>query len=148
MAPDRTTRLALAAVKWIGSTASIAVHTALFILCFLAIAVGWIGFNEMLLALTTVVSLEAIYLALFIQLTVNHQSQSIAAVEKDIDEMQEDVGEIQEDIDELQEDVEEIEESDDEDERRDREHQQSLSSIQNDLKKLMDHIDKLRNPPR
>ncbi|HBY74527.1 TPA: hypothetical protein DEG21_01265 [Patescibacteria group bacterium] len=68
----------------------------------------------MLLILTTVVSLEAIYLAIFIQMTVNRNTLSLKAVEEDIDEIQEDIDEIQEDIDEIQEDVDEIQEDVDE----------------------------------
>ena len=151
MQPDRTTRLALIAVQWIGSPVSILVHTILFVICFVLVWLGLVGFNEMLLALTTIVSLEAIYLALFIQLTVNYQSHSIAEVERDIDEMQEDVGEIQEDIDELQEDVEDISEDVEEmseeeleEERRKAEQKQTLSTIQADLRKLMSDIERLQ----
>lgn len=151
MRPDKMTRLALSAVKWIGSPASIVVHTILFIICFVLVWLGIVGFNEMLLALTTIVSLEAIYLALFIQLTVNYQSQSIAEVEKDIDEMQEDIDEIQEDVDEIQEDVEDISEDVEEmseeeleEERRKVEQKQTLTTIQNDLRKLMSDIEKLQ----
>lgn len=44
----------------------------------------------MLLVLTTVLSIEAIYLALFIQMTVNKTSDDIEEVEKDIDIIQAD----------------------------------------------------------
>ena len=101
MNPDKTTRIALTVTKWIGSPVSILVHSLLFIACFILVLSRVVGLNEMLLALTTIVSLEAIYLALFIQLTVNYQSRSIAEVEKDIDEIQEDVDEIQEDIEDI-----------------------------------------------
>lgn len=158
MQPDKTTKLALTAVKWIGSPVSIVVHTILFIVCFVIVGLGFIGFNEMLLGLTTVVSLEAIYLALFIQLTVNYQSQSIAEVSEDIDEIQEDVGEIQEDIDEIQEDVDELQEDvedisedveemneDESEEQRIHEaHDKTLADIQNDLHKLMQDIERLQ----
>ncbi len=94
---------------WIGSPISIVVHTLFFIGAFALILFG-ISFNDVLLALTTVVSLEAIYLAIFIQMTVNRNTQSLQEVEEDIDEIQEDVQEIERDIDEVQEDVEEIQE--------------------------------------
>ena len=42
----------------------------------------------MLLVLTTLLSIEAIYLALFIQMSVNKTSKSLAEVEKDIDVIQ------------------------------------------------------------
>lgn len=158
MHPDRTTKVALAITRWIGSPASILLHTIIFILCFAAVWIGAISMNEMLLALTTIVSLEAIYLALFIQMTVNFQAQSLAEVEKDIDEIQEDVEEIAEDVDEIQEDVDELQEdvediSEDveemseeekEDDRRKTEQRKTLSDIQTDLHKLMQDIERLR----
>lgn len=152
MEPDKTTKVALATTRWIGSPASIFVHTLLFIACFFAVWFGVVGLNEMLLGLTTIVSLEAIYLALFIQLTVNYQSRSIQEVSEDIDEIQEDVGEIQEDIDELQEDVEDISEDveemteeETEEEHRKSEQKQTLATIQTDLRKLMNDIEKLQS---
>lgn len=98
----------------------------------------------MLLILTTIVSLEAIYLAIFIQMTVNHASREIEDVGEDIGEIQKDIDEIQEDVDELQEDVEEIEESDDADERRKQEQKFALSNILETLKKLTDEIERLK----
>jgi len=87
----------------IGSPQSIAIHTILFLLGFLSIELHLLPLDTLLLNLNTVVSLEAIYLALFIQITVNYASQSLEEVEQDIDEIQEDVDEIQKDIDEMQE---------------------------------------------
>lgn len=99
---------------WMGSLQSVIVHTFIFAAFFMAAALGAIEWDTMLLVLTTMVSLEAIYLALFIQMTVNQNTISLREVEEDIDEIQEDVEEIGEDIDELQEDVEEISEDLDE----------------------------------
>ncbi len=76
--------------------------------------VGVLQFDRMLLILTTVVSLEAIYLSIFIQMTINYTTRSIEVVEQNIDEIQEDIDEIQEDVDEIQEDVDEIQEDVDE----------------------------------
>jgi len=95
---------------WMGSPSSILLHTAVFIVVF---AIGFLNlapWDMVLLVLTTIVSLEAIYLALFIQMTVNRNTMSLRAVEEDIDEIQEDFEEIQEDIEEISEDVEEIQE--------------------------------------
>ena len=63
---------------------------------------------DILLLLTTIVSLEAIYLAIFIQMTVNRHSEELEEVSEDIEEIQEDVGEIQKDVDEIQENVGDI----------------------------------------
>ena len=98
------------ATRWIGSVPSIITHTVVFASSFVLAISGLVPWSFMLLVLTTVLSLEAIYLAIFIQLTVNRQAESLREVEEDIDEIQEDVGEIQGDVDEIQEDVEEMSE--------------------------------------
>lgn len=85
---------------WVGSPASLILHTIVFAAAF---AVGFFhvtAWDMVLLILTTAVSLEAIYLAIFIQMTVNQHTESLREVEEDIDEIQEDVDEIQEDVEE------------------------------------------------
>ncbi len=165
---------ALAVTKWIGSPASVIVHTILFMGCFVATYFGILEFERMLLILTTIVSLEAIYLAIFIQMTINYQAQAIAEVEQDIDEIQEDVqemqedvgeiqedveeisedmGEVQKDVDELQEDVEEMSEEEKAEEvaegKRKEEQRETLESIETNLQKLMEdiaHLKQTRKP--
>jgi low affinity Fe/Cu permease len=95
--------------RWIGSPQSIFVHTIFFIGMFCLRFFG-ISSSDVLLILTTVVSLEAIYLSIFIQMTVNQHSEELEEVSEDIEEIQEDVGEIQKDVEDIQEDVEEIQE--------------------------------------
>jgi len=97
-------------IAWIGSLSSLVVHTVLFAAFFVFSLLGVISWGLMLLILTTVVSLEAIYLAIFIQMTVNRHSTELEEVSEDIDEIQEDMDEIQEDVDEIQEDIDEIQE--------------------------------------
>jgi uncharacterized membrane protein len=111
------------ATQWIGSTGSLIVHTIIFIASFVLVFLG-VPLDRVLLVLTTAVSLEAIYLAIFIQMTVNKNTadieeiqedvediaEDVGEMEKDVDEIQKDVDEIQKDVDEIQEDVEEIEE--------------------------------------
>jgi low affinity Fe/Cu permease len=92
---------------WIGSPQSIFLHTTFFVAIF-ALRFFHVSSSDILLLLTTIVSLEAIYLSIFIQMTVNRQAQELEEVSEDIEEIQEDVEEIQEDVDEIQEDVEEI----------------------------------------
>ena len=106
----RMERVADIATRWIGSTSSLAVHTLLFIVSFLLPVLHIIGFDKMLLTLTTIVSLEAIYLAIFIQMSVNKNSLDIENIQEDVEEIQEDIEEMQEDVEEIQEDVEEIQE--------------------------------------
>src|SRR5258708_2650075 len=101
---------ALAVTRGIGSPTSIIIHTVIFITSFLAAFVGWIAWPTMLLVLTTIVSLEAIYLSIFIQMTINYTTEELEDIGEDVEEMQVDIGEIQEDIEEVQEDVEEISE--------------------------------------
>lgn len=93
---------------WIGTPQSIIFHTIFFIGAFLMILFGF-AIDQILLILTTAVSLEAIYLAIFIQMSVNRTTKSLAGVEKDIDDIQEDVEDLGEDIDEIQEDVDSLE---------------------------------------
>lgn len=150
--PGNVQKTALRVTRWVGSPASVVIHSILFIVSFGLAFSGLISFDRMLLILTTIVSLEAIYLAIFIQMTLNYTTESLESVERDIDEMQEDVEEIQEDIDELQEDVEDISEDvediseeDAEEERAEAEQQKRLSDIQRDLGKLVDDIAKLQN---
>ena len=69
--PKRIINTALAVTRAIGSPASIATHTVIFIAAFLLAYTEFITFDRMLLLLTTIVSLEAIYLSIFIQMKTN-----------------------------------------------------------------------------
>lgn len=106
-------RIALRATRWVGSPQSLIVHTLLFVGAFV---ITWLGIplDRVLLVLTTIVSLEAIYLSIFIQMSVNRSERRLHAVSRDIDEIQEDIEEISEDVGEIQEDVEQIEKDIDE----------------------------------
>lgn len=95
--------------KWIGSPQSVVVHTIFFIVMLGLRFLGVSG-SSVLLILTTVVSLEAIYLSIFIQMTVNQQAKELDEVSEDIEGIQKDVDEIQKDVEEIQEDVEGIQE--------------------------------------
>ncbi len=106
---DGIERFAIRATRFIGSTDSILIHTALFVGAFVLYFFG-IAFDKILLVVTTLVSLEAIYLSIFIQMSVNRQARRLHAVARDVEEIQEGVEEIEKDINEIQEDVEEIQE--------------------------------------
>ena len=152
---------AKAATDWIGSVSSLMVHTALFVASFSLVFFGF-AFEQILLVVTTVVSLEAIYLAIFIQMAINQQAQSLEEVEKDVDEIQdkveeihedvegiqEDVEDIQEDVQEIQEDVDEIEKDDTEDETRDKQNKQVLDKIESSLGDLIKEIEKMKGELR
>jgi uncharacterized protein YoxC len=157
-------RVALRAPHYIGSPLSLILHSVFFVGIF---ALQWLGFafDQIMLILTTVVSLEAIYLSIFIQMTVNHQAHKLAKVSedvedisedvedisedveemsKDIDHIQEDVKEISEDVDEISEDVEDLGEEmekDDQEYTADRTHDvQKIEHIKNTLEELLREI--------
>jgi septal ring factor EnvC (AmiA/AmiB activator) len=146
------------AMMWIGSTSSLIVHTILFAGSF-ALTLFGIALDHVLLVVTTLVSLEAIYMAIFIQMAVNRNTHSLKEVEKDIDEiqvdvdeMQEDVDEIQKDIDEIQEDIDEIQGDVDDIEKGDDKHlvygektQAVLSGIETQLQNLIREIEVLKH---
>ncbi|MDP2104283.1 MAG: hypothetical protein Q8K26_05165 [Candidatus Gracilibacteria bacterium] len=130
--------------NWVGSKSSLGVHTIFFVGSFLLVLLG-IKLEQVLLVLTTVVSLEAIYLAIFIQMTVNRNTASLKSVEKDIDEIQEDIDEIQEDVDEIQENVDEIQEDDEEDELESDKTIQYIEKIESQMQIIVKEISELKN---
>ncbi len=162
----RLQHTALAITRWIGSPQSIFVHTVIFSVFIFLLLKGTFPIDILLLIFNTAISLEAIYLALFIQMTVNYTTATIEGVEQDIDEIQEDIGEmqedveeIQEDVDEMQEDVEEIQEDVDElqedveemseeeglEEAAEGKQQRTLEQIHEGLQKLMQDVEKLQH---
>ncbi|MBN9337891.1 MAG: DUF1003 domain-containing protein, partial [Chryseobacterium sp.] len=70
-------KIANGIIWWVGSIQSLIFHTIFFIVCFALPIFNIVEFEHMLLVLTTVVSLEAIYLAIFIQMSVNKSSEHI-----------------------------------------------------------------------
>ncbi|MGL6127073.1 MAG: DUF1003 domain-containing protein, partial [Chryseobacterium artocarpi] len=70
-------KIADSITSWIGSIQSLIVHTLLFVTSFLLPMLNIVDFDKMLLILTTVLSLEAIYLAIFIQMSVNKSHEKI-----------------------------------------------------------------------
>lgn len=133
--------------KWVGSTQSLFVHTFLFVGSFVLSFLDIVGFEPMLLFLTTVVSLEAIYLSIFIQMSINHASESLEEVSQDLSESLEEVGqdidEIHENIGEIQEDMEEINEDEEEEDKLEKEQKAVLDDIRLGLAKLASNIEKL-----
>ncbi|MEI8103851.1 MAG: hypothetical protein WCG84_03070 [Candidatus Moraniibacteriota bacterium] len=150
-------KFAFRAANGLGSVWSLLIHTLFFIGIF---SLSWIGFNmeQILLILTTVVSLEAIYMAIFIQMTVSRHSEGLTAVQEDIEDIQEDVEEISEDIEDIQtevkeigEDVEEISEEFGEDDKADEDDKKhhaitnlKLEKIEETLHRLLADIDGLK----
>jgi low affinity Fe/Cu permease len=141
-----------AATNWLGSTSSLVFHTCLFIVAAILPFLG-IRLDLVLLVLTTAVSLEAIYMNIFIQMAVNKNTVDIEEIQEDVDEIQEDieeigedVDEIQKDVDEIQKDVDEIQEDIEEDQEATKEEKevQALVSIQTILTNLQQEIEQLK----
>lgn len=101
--------LAKKMTSYIGTSESLVIHSFLFAGIFLLRLFG-VSTEEILLILTTLLSIEAVYLAIFIQMTVNRTTESLASVEEDIDDIQEDVDDIQEDVDSLETNIKGISE--------------------------------------
>lgn len=105
--------------QWIGTPSSIIIHTLLFSGIFFLSLFGY-NTEQILIILTTAVSLEAIYLSIFIQMSINRNSLSLQEVEKDVDEIAKDVDELQEDVEDIEgnvkdisKDIDEIQDDDD-----------------------------------
>ena len=122
-------QMALKMTSYIGSPISLILHTIFFVGIFSLQNFGF-GFDQIMLILTTIVSLEAIYLSIFIQITVNHQGKEIREVSEDVEEISEDVEEISKDIDDIQEDVEEI--------------SKDIDDIQEDVEEISEDIDDIQ----
>jgi len=159
-APPDTTDLVKAierVIVWIGSPISLALHTLVFSAFFAVPLLLKVSWDSMFAVLTNVVSLEAIYLAIFIQMSVNRQSASLKEVEEDVGDIQEDIEELGENVEELgenvedlKEDVEDIQEDigeigeDDDDEAREKKQAEMLETLTNDVKAMLKHLESLK----
>lgn len=128
-------KIALRATRWIGSTNSLLIHTVLFVTAFVLFFWG-VPIDKILLVVTTLVSLEAIYLSIFIQMSMNRQARRLHKVARDIDEIQEDVDEIQKDVEEIQEDVEGIEKDVEE-------IQEDVEGIEKDVEEIQEDVEEI-----
>jgi membrane protein insertase Oxa1/YidC/SpoIIIJ len=118
-------RIALKIIQWIGSVSSLVTHTVFFIIGFLLYFSNLFDKNTILLIITLIVSLEAIYLSIFIQMSVNFQSKKLQDVAEDLEDIQENVEDIQESVDEDEED-------------------EDIKEIQHTLDKLMKEVISLK----
>lgn len=140
-------KISIKITQAVGTPISIIIHTILFIGIFSLKEFDYTT-EEILLILTTIVSLEAIYLSIFIQMSVNRQGKRLSMVRKDIKEISEDIEEIQEDVEELGEDFDEISEDMDKDDAEDemdkKERNQQIQKIETTLQQLLKDIEELR----
>lgn len=98
-------------IAWVGTGQSLIIHTFLFVFAFVAHWIfGW-TFDIILLVLTTIVSLEAIYLAIFIQRSVNQQATRLDDVEESLDDVEESLDDVEENLDDVEESIDAVEES-------------------------------------
>ncbi|MBP5993344.1 MAG: DUF948 domain-containing protein [Candidatus Moranbacteria bacterium] len=139
---SRVESLALAAPQYLGSPTSLILHTCFFVGIFTLQLFGF-SFDQIMLILTTLVSLEAIYLSLFIQMTVNQHAKQIEEVSEDVEDISEDVEEISKDIDTIQEDVEEISEDVEEISKDIDTIQEDVKEISEDVEDISEDVDEL-----
>lgn len=118
--------------KWIGTPLSLILHTIFFVIALFLIPLGFDS-DIIMLFLTTIVSLEAIYLAIFIQMTVNRNTESLEAVEEDIEDIQEDVEGLEDEVDEISEDIDEDEQA-----------HKALLNMEKRLKSMQDDLEFLK----
>jgi uncharacterized membrane protein len=159
-------------IVWIGSPISLALHTLVFAAFFTVPLTLKISWDTMFAVLTNVVSLEAIYLAIFIQMSVNRQAASLKGVEEDVGDIQEDIEELgenveelgenveelgenveelgenvedlKEDVEDIQEDIGEIGDDDDDDEAREKRQADMIETLTNDVKAMLRHLETLK----
>lgn len=139
---DHIEKISIRTTNWIGTPASLVAHTMLFVAIFGLQYAGW-TFDQILLVLTTAVSLEAIYLAIFIQMTVNRHAEQLAEVGEDVEDIQEEVEDLGEDVVEISEDIEKIQEEQTEDAKT----QAMLENIQSALHTLITEVETLKTRP-
>ncbi|MCK9416335.1 hypothetical protein M0Q97_06725 [Candidatus Dojkabacteria bacterium] len=124
-------KIALKIVKLIGTVESVIIHTVLFTLAILLYIFNCYDRDTIMLVVTTIVSLEAIYLSIFIQMGMNNHGKKLEEIKENVEDIQENVEDIQENVEDIQEDVEELNEEDDEEDEEDDE----------DLKKIKDTLE-------
>lgn len=136
-------KTALSITRSVGSPISVFIHTILFVGSFALAFTGLVPFDRVLLVLTTIVSLEAIYLSIFIQMTINITTDTIQEVQEDVEEMSEDVESIQKDVEEMSEDVEEIQKDVEEMSEDVEEIQKDVVEMSEDVEEIQKDVDEL-----
>ena len=93
-------------IEWVGTPHSLIIHSAFFIFMLLLPLLGVDAYFSLLI-LTTVVSLEAIYLNIFIQMGVNRHADEQAKTRKVLTNLEETIDDVQETIEDVQETIDE-----------------------------------------
>ncbi len=138
-------------VLWIGSVSSLIIHTILYALVFVTGFLHWFPWDMVLLVFTTIISMEAIYLSLFIQITVNRHQKELEEVSEDVEDIQEDIQEISEDVEDLgddvediQEDIQELTEEEQSEEERKKKQLVSLEQLTSDVQRVLKDLETLK----
>ncbi len=126
--------------KWIGTPTSLIIHTIFFI-AIPSLAFFGMDLRNILLILTTWLSVEAIYLAIFIQMTVNKTTTKLDTVEEDIEDIQEDVQGLETDVEEISEDIDKIQV---EDQFEGENTEESLDKIEIQMKSIIESLENLK----
>ncbi len=106
---DKFAKIAYKVAQAAGTPLSILIHTLFFLTAFGFVLFGF-DFDRVLLVVTTVVSLEAIYLSLFLQIAVNMQTKNINTQTKHIEDVKEEIEDIQENIEDQTKHIEDVKE--------------------------------------
>lgn len=133
----------------IGTPVSLLLHSIVFV-AFLASPYLGLGLQseQVNIFFTTLLSLEAIYLAIFIQMSVNRSNQTIQDLSEDIDDLSEDLDEIGEDIVDIQGDIDYMTEEDELIESSSTSHatmSQQIEMLQKQIHTMSMMIDKMKN---
>ncbi len=134
--------IAIHITEWVGTPKSIVIHSVFFIGIFLLGLFG-VEIENILLILTTLVSLEAIYLSIFIQMSINNNTKSLKAVEEDVDELQKDVEGIEDDVEEISEDIDKIQ-ADEEDEDFEKNATKLIEKMENQMQVIINELNSLK----
>lgn len=97
-------------IRWVGTPQSLIAHTIFFIVMISLPAVG-VSWYFSMLVLTTTVSLEAIYLSIFIQMGVNRHADEQRETRKVLTDVQETIEDVQETMEDVQDVVEDVQET-------------------------------------
>lgn len=133
-------KISFKVINWVGTPQSLVVHTIVFAV---VPALALLGFElrSVLIILTTWLSIEAIYLAIFIQMTVNKTTTKLDSVEDDIEDIQEDVKGLETDVEEISEDIDQIQVEEKSEEENTEE---TLEKVETQLQKVIENLEHLR----
>jgi uncharacterized membrane protein len=83
--PDRMTRTSQAIMRWMGTKSSVYIHSLALILC--PVLILFVSWDKIFLFLTFVVSIEAIYQNIFLQMGSNLNSDKLVDIHEDVQEV-------------------------------------------------------------